>query len=213
MCNTVVYGGGTFIESKCHLATAAPSFGTTARTLHNLLSRDSYFRSELVLTKMADYNSHIETNTDLYYHVMDTIKNKGVECVIFNAAVCDFYLQGLPNIPRLTSDKNYQATLAPYSGKFINLLKNNRPDMFVVGFKTSFGSKESEQIELASRQIDNSGVDIVFCNDLASRNNVIVVKTGGVHRGSREQLLQLLVTLIKQGTKSGNHFEAFKCYQ
>ncbi len=56
----VILGGGTFNYVRNHLAIAAPAFGTTARCLHELLPD-----SQLLLTRMAESTSKIETNQDV----------------------------------------------------------------------------------------------------------------------------------------------------
>ena len=214
MNKCIILGGGTFTEAKCHLALAAPAFGNTARQLHNICVRGlTGFDIQLILTKMADHASDIITNTDLYWKVNSLIEDKSVKVIIFNAAVCDFYLEGLPDVGRLKSSGNVPATLIGESCKFISLIKERRPDIFVVGFKTTFGETVEVQKQLAYNQIHNSNVDIVLANDLSTRNNLVVVKKGGAYENDRQALLEMLPTLIKAGTLTGSKFETFKCFQ
>lgn len=210
-----IYGGGTFTKAKCHMALAAPAFGTTAKQLHTLCkSQLNDWDIGLILTKMADSTSNIVTNTDLYYNVSELIKDFSVKTIIFNAAVCDFYLGDLPDDERLSSDRNYEGiSLLGETCKIIKLIKDSRPDIFVVGFKTTYNRTVEQQKVAANTQILNSNVDIVFANDLGTRSNIIVAKKGGVHINDREKLLSLLPTLILNGVKTGNSFEAFKCFQ
>lgn len=215
MNKCLIYGGGTFTHGKCHLALATPAFGTTARQLKTIFDQRAInYQNELILTKMADFSSRIVTNTDLYYNIIQAIKDPLVKVIIFNAAVCDFYLSNLPEEERLSSFDNYDnVQLVAETCKFIKIIKEKRPDIFVVGFKTTRNAHVDTQQFLAEKQIKDSGVDIVFANDLGTRVNLVVVKKGGNYIDERDKLLNLLPTLVFNGVKTGNNFEPFKCYR
>lgn len=213
MNKLVIYGGGTFNKAKCHLALATPAFGTTAKQL-SVIFKDRGYEIDLRLTKMADTSSSLVTNMDLFYDLVELLKDRSVKVIIFNAAVCDFYLDGLPEEERLSSKEVYTgAVLTPEGCKFIKLIKDTRPDIFVVGFKTTSNQTITTQEMLSHKQIQESGVDIVFANDVSTRTNLIVVKKGGTYRNDRNKLLGMLPTLIEGNSSTGNTFEPFKCYR
>ena len=208
----LIVGGGTFNVAKCHLAVAAPAFGKTAKYLKEVYESRGV-EVDLMLTKMADSDSSIVTNTDLGTSLISKLENGDLKVVIMTAAIADFYLDDLPDVHRLSSSATYTGvTLLPDTFKLLKMIKSIRPDVFVVGFKTTMYSTEEQQIEAARHQIKD-GVDIVFANDTGTRNNLVVTRKSGIHRGDRKALLSLLPTLIVNDTRSGNTFEAFKCYQ
>ena len=213
MNKLVIYGGGTFNKAKCHLALATPAFGTTAKQLA-VIFKDRGYEVDLRLTKMADSSSNIVTNSDLFYDLLELLKDRNVKVIIFNAAVCDFYLGNLPEEERLNSENNhFDIVLSPEGCKFIKMIKDTRPDIFVVGFKTTSNQTTAVQERLSHKQIEKSGVDIVFANDVSTRSNLIIVKKGGIYHNDRDKLLGMLPTLIEGNSSAGNVFEVFKCYR
>lgn len=214
MTCTLIYGGGTFSNVSCHLSLAAPAFGNTAKYLKTKF--DTHFPdwdNKLILTKMADSQQNILTNHDLHTDVISRIEHADVKVVIMTSAVCDFYLQVNSDESRLSSSEVYPGLLIPQQVKIISEIKKYRPDICVVGFKTTSNQSISVQENLAYKQINNSNVDIVFANDVSTRQNIIIVRKGGQYIDQRNILLDMLPKLVHNCIKSGNTYEPFKCYQ
>ena len=188
-----IFGGGTVQHIRSHLALCTPAYGNTARILFNNIKNKTKEDVHLHLTKMADYRSNLETNQHVEDRLKDVLKNKDTRCIIFNIALCDYSGQ-IGDIPsgkkaqRLHSrEGNTHIVISP-TNKLLHTIKRYNPDIKVVGFKTTADNSLERQIELSLRQIEETGVDYVFANDIATRQNLIVTKEG-VLSGSREYLL------------------------
>lgn len=188
----VVLGGGTFNHISCHLSLAAPAFGTTARQLHKMFTGGGVLESQLVLTKMADSASDIITNGDVAVYVERMLEDFSVKVVIMNAAICDFEIDN-PGADRLSSSQDYPVTLKGIQGKILSTIRQERPDIVVAGFKTTYGATKIEQLAKAAASVHNNGLDFVLANDVATRTNILLTRALAVHQGEREALLDLLV--------------------
>lgn len=175
MSRTIIIGGGTFSHVRAHLSLAAPAFGSTAKLMHLFMPG-----SELVLTKMADSTSDITTNDDLAKYVERLITDETVKTIVFNAAVCDFtgkignvasgkYAERLS-----TAEGNNTIDISP-SDKIISSIRVNRPDIFLVGFKTTAGAKSFDnQFLPALRMMKKSKCNLVLANDVVTHRQFII---------------------------------------
>jgi len=217
----VIIGGGTLSHVRSHLALAAPAFGSTARKLAQIC--DTEFMTakvELALTKMANAvndqyfpsdidSNRLVTNEDIRRYVVDTLlPDPRVKIIFFSAAMCDFdgeaVQEGEPEVGivagkyarRLSSSKPATMQLTP-AYKIISLIHLMRPDIFVVGFKTTAGEGREAQIKKAQRLL-GSGCNLVLANDIVTRNGLMVHKYGiSPDYSDREVLLVRLVSLVR----------------
>lgn len=200
MAKTIhIFGGGTFEHVRNHLALCAPAFGTTARKLAAALALSPLNMDvKLHLTKMADPESSVVTNEDVTKVLYGLLSDADTRVIIFNVALCDYsgeidgvhsgkYAERLKT--RDTSPVQMQLTPTP---KILASIKIARPDVFVVGFKTTAGATEIGQLTAAERQIRETGVDLVFANDTVTRSNMLVDAKGIRLRGTREEVLEML---------------------
>lgn len=194
MDKVVVFGGGTFNHVAAHLALAAPAFGETAKQLHRMFQDTDILESHLVLTKMADSNSKLITNDDVAARVMQLLDDKLVKMIVMNAAICDFEMENPSDQARLSSSQNYQVTLKGIQGKILSVIRKQRPDIVVAGFKTTHGAAKVEQVAKAFASMHASNLDIVLANDLDTRENILVTSDLRIEHGrNRHYMLQLLV--------------------
>ena len=171
---TVIIGGGTFSHIRTHLSLAAPAFGTTAKAIQNKL-----YNSELYLTKMASSSSGLVTNEDVSKFVDRLIADPAIGTIVMNVAMCDFEGQ----IGEVESDKyaerlrtengDVQLTLTP-TEKVISRIRKERPDIFLVGFKTTAGESSMGQFMTALKFMKNVKCNLVLANDVITRNNMII---------------------------------------
>ena len=196
----IILGGGTFNHVRNHLSIAAPAFGTTARWLHQALPN-----SELLLTRMADSRSRIETNADVEAAIQNYLSDTGVKCLVMNAAMCDYdgtigALESGKHALRLKSRKGQQMMALTPSKKIIATIKNQRPDMFLVGFKTTTEHSPAEQTEAALRMGQGSRCDLIFANDTVTRNNMLITTDGTclVSSEDRQLVLERLVQQVRE---------------
>lgn len=97
------------------------------------------------------------------------------------AAVSDFS-PSVVEKSKISSSQELELKLKP-TNKIINQIKEQNPDVFLVGFKAEYGVTEEELIESSQKQIQNSGSDLVVANDVAvegagfgsDKNQVILV--------------------------------------
>lgn len=190
-----VMGGGTFYDVRAHFSLATRAFGETARKISAILTEGygDRFTTLLQLTRMADHTSALISNQDVTEHVDSLLGNPNLQAMVFNVALCDFEGQvgDIPSgktAPRLESrDAPFAMTLTT-AAKVINVIKSRRPDVFVVGFKTTTNADVATQQAKALRQIEESGSDLVIANDIATRENLLVSRLGTV-RATRDEIL------------------------
>lgn len=199
----LILGGGTFSHVRNHLALAAPAFGKTAKQLHKLcLERFHNMDVELVLTKMADPDSSIETNEDVEKLVNDIINNNTIKIIFFNIALCDFegsigdvtsgkYAERLE-----TSKGKVSMELAPTT-KLIAKIRKERKDIFLVGFKTTANGTQEEQFNKGLNLMKKTSCNVVLANDTVTHSNLIITPEDGVYgkEMSRQECLAELVDI------------------
>jgi phosphopantothenoylcysteine synthetase/decarboxylase len=201
---TIILGGGTFSDVSPHLSLCTRAFGTTAKQLKQYCDHASV-PAQLKLTKMADSESNLVTNQDVENYVEGLMFTTDVKAIIFNAAMCDFsgYIDRQSPDVRLISSEYYEMSLVPNTRKVIQLIKKRRPDIFLVGFKTTAGALYNHQLHKAREQMTTAGCDLVLANDITARNNILVYSQNMCSASNdREELLQAIVHEIKT-----------KCYQ
>lgn len=202
----VILGGGTFSDVAPHLSLCARAFGSTAIEIYSTLIK--YRRDvNLVLTKMADVRSKLVSNADVSEYVDTVLADPNVKVIIFSAAMCDFsgYIDGVSKDIRLSSKEHYDLTLVPDTFKVLSKIKKARPDIFLVGFKTTSYETEEVQIEKSRKQIAESGCNVVFANDIGNRNNILVYPHAVV-ANSRKFLLQTVAAEVIAHVMVGNLF-------
>lgn len=196
-----IFGGGTVQYVRNHMALCAPAYGDTARYLEKSFAAHHVF-VEMHLTRMANpHGSQMETNEDVAQRLEKVLADPHTRAIIFNVALCDYAGQ-IGDIPsgkyaqRLSSREGLQAMSLTPTEKLLERVKLVRPDIKLVGFKTTAGADLSEQMRLSRRQIEETGADIVFANDTVNRSNFLITASS-VSGGSRAHLLDSLVRELK----------------
>lgn len=214
----VVLGGGTITPVRNHLALCAPAYGSTARRLASMLETElgsaglaDTHKVELVLTKMADAASRLETNDDVAAYVDTLIADPSVKVVVFSVALAD-YVGQVGEVPsgkhaeRLkTSEGEQSMTLMP-ADKLIGRFRKERKDIFLVGFKTTTDFDSASQYRRALELLKKNSVNLVLANDTVRRNNMIVApeETRYCETTDREQVLGFLAKMTV--SRMQNHF-------
>mgnify|MGYP003641226578 CR=1 FL=1 len=201
MSNIYIFGGGTFSSIRNHLALAAPAFGTTARRLKQYL-----LQAELVLTRMASESSSLIYNDDVKAKLQECLDDKNTSIIVMNCALCDFEGQ-VGDVPSGSHATRLESRDAPFNmtltmaDKIINMIKEQRPDIMVVGFKTTTNSDFDTMFKKSVRM----GVDVVLANDTVTRKNILVCTEDNRHwyavSDERDVLLKEIATMCedKQG--------------
>jgi hypothetical protein len=199
----IIMGGGTMSHVRTHLSLCTPAFGTTARKLAELCkAKFTNMDVQLFLTKMADHTSEIVTNEDVELLVHNIINDNTVKVVFFNVAMCDYSgeIDGSTSgkyAERLSSKMGGQIMELTPTDKIINLIRANRKDIFLVGFKTTSGASEQEQFSKGLELMKKSSSNIVLANDVVTRKNLIITPEEGVYGSNmtREECLSELVDI------------------
>ena len=196
---TIIIGGGTFNHIRNHLSLAIPAFGTTAKYLNT-----QFENTILYLTKMAG-GEFLNTNDNIANLIDALILNPNVGTIIMNVALCDYnaeYINNIPNGPHAerlkTSNGDQQLTLYP-TEKLIKRIRLQRPDIFLVGFKTTTNQTEQEQYYTALKFMKEAKCNLVLANDIVTRLNMVIVPEEAHYHVTinRKTALDGLVSLIK----------------
>lgn len=176
-----VFGGGTVNFVRNHLALCAPAYGRTARTLCLQLRAQGVPSTavQIELTRMAQSDSAMETNADVSRRLDEVLANPATRIIVFNVALCD-YEGAIGDVPsgkyasRLSSREGaLTMTLTP-ADKLLARIRAQRPDILLVGFKTTAGGTQSMQLALAHRQIEETHAQWVLANDVVTRSNMLM---------------------------------------
>ena len=197
---TYILGGGTFQPIRNHLSLSAPAFGTTARYLNNLLPD-----SILVLTKMADNNSNLISNEDVEDYIDKLIEDKEVGTIVLNIAFCDYKANPIDNIPsgfhseRFKTEEGDISLILTPTEKIISKIRKIRPDIFLVGFKTTTNKTTEEQFNISLKSMKSVKCNLMFANDTVTRNNFIITAEETIYgeTTNRNESLSELANIIQ----------------
>lgn len=181
----VILGGGTINHVRNHLALCAPAYGATAKQMGLLMQAElatqgiAGFQVEVVLTKMADSTSKLETNDDVAAFVDGLIADPSVRGIVFNVAMADFtghmgYVASGKYAQRLKTSEGKQVMQLTPADKVIGRIRKDRKDIFVVGFKTTTEATPDDQYKRALELLKKNSVNLVLANDTVTRCNMIV---------------------------------------
>jgi len=173
---TIIIGGGTFNHIRNHLSLAAPAFGTTAKVMNKQLPD-----SEIFLTKMADPFSLLTTNQHVSDFIDELIDDPSVGTIVMNAAICDFEgtivgsdEESGKHAERLKTAAGRKLLKLTPSDKIIGRIRLARPDIFLVGFKTTTGADSETQFLTALKFMKSTKCNLVLANDVVTRNNMVI---------------------------------------
>lgn len=177
-----IIAGGTHFHVRPHLALSAPAFGGTGRKLAAALEARGR-PATLHLTAMAGGSKDLDTNADVARLVASIVADEAARLLFMPVAFCDFtgaVLEGTAATPsgkgepRLrTGDGPRTLSLTP-APKVIGAVRRERKDIFLVGFKTTAGASEAEQLTAGLTLLKTASCNLVLANDLHTRNNMIV---------------------------------------
>lgn len=207
MKKIVILGGGTFSPIRNHLSLCAPAFGTTAKNIQWFVKNAQHERGEekvcnpeLILTAMAGGSPSLRTNEDVEKEIDKLIADDNVGTIILNVAFCDFdpvdELAGFHG-PRLQTSLGDRMLQIRPAKKIIDKIRRERPDIFLVGFKTTTGASTEEQFLTALKMMKRSKCNLVLANDTVTRHNMIITPEESKYEfgTNRRTALKELVTM------------------
>ena len=189
MKNIYILGGGTFSDVRCHQSLAVRAFGDTAIELESLFKEqlalkglDKKYQTQLILTRMAQPHGNpynIITNQDAS-DVLDTlIADPDTKVIVQNFALCDFDGQigdiasGKKAARLRTSNGNVEMVMTP-APKLINKIRQERKDIFAIGFKTTDGQSADVQYLRGLELLKVNSLNLVLANDVVNFRNMII---------------------------------------
>ncbi len=202
-----IIGGGTVSHVRSHFALSAPAYGETARRLDKLCRNFDKYEVQLHLTKMASAGvSPLETNGDIANLVDRIVTEDSTKMIIFNPCLVDYNGTILDNsqptisgkyAARLQSRKESPLIQLSPADKIISRIRQERKDIYVVGFKTTTGATEDEQYLAGLNLLKSSSINLVLANDtLARRNMIITPEEARYHvTTNRNEALQNLIEI------------------
>lgn len=120
----------------------------------------------------------IESSEEMNNVTKDLVEEYDI--FIATAAVSDFAPLNKVNT-KICSSLDLSLKFKP-TEKIIKQIKSINPNIFLVGFKAEYNIDENEMIELAKKQIENAGTDLVVANDVSiegcgfeSDNNEVIL--------------------------------------
>jgi hypothetical protein len=195
-----IFGGGTIQHIRPHLALSAPAYGTVAKQIRTEIIKQTTEPLKLVLTKMADPLSEIETNSDVERRLLEILRDPDPCIIYFSVAMCDFIgtINGVhgKHYARLESSNFYEVHLEK-AYKVIDLIRQRRKDIFLVGFKTTAGLTEDEQFNKGLKLSKRASANLVLANDITTKNNIIITPEGARYGSTtdRDEIVKLLVEM------------------
>ena len=148
------------------------------------------------------------SNEDVQRRIEGILKDPRAAVIYMTAALCDFdgavVEGGIPtpsgkDQPRLKSREGLvHLELAP-AAKILRGIRKERKDIFLVGFKTTSGASEEQQMEAALGLLKETSCNLVFANDIHTRLNMVVTpEMARYYVGGRGDALQGLVQMVER---------------
>jgi hypothetical protein len=214
-----VLGGGTFAHVRAHLALSAPAFGSTARRIADLISRQLIEEGKdteevtLHLTRMAHpentfapvTNQHVATLVDRL------VADPETRIIYLNVALCD-YDGAVGETPsgkyaeRLKTSEGEQTVVLTPSDKIISRIRRDRKDIFLVAFKTTAGATPDEQYVAGLNLLKANSANLVLANDLITRNNMVIAPEETRYHETTDRDAALRGLIEMTNSRSTNHF-------
>jgi phosphopantothenoylcysteine synthetase/decarboxylase len=214
-----VFGGGTFAHAGSHLSICAPAFGTTAR-LVAIKMKNKGMNAVCHLTKMANFQSEMVTNEDVARILDEYLEDENTKVIVMNVAFCDFEPTHVLARTRNGEDEHYDLKDSIVDPKYafrvhgvdgvqiscetapkvISKIKEKRPDILLVGFKTTCDDTLDNMLAKSKMLMQSAKCDLVVCNDVSERVNAIISNEGKTFNASsdREQILDSMIDIIQE---------------
>lgn len=194
-----IIAGGTHFHVRPHLALAAPAFGAAGRKLKAALEARGR-PAALHLTAMAGGDKHLDTNDDIARLVSTLVADPATRLLFMPVALCDFTGAvldgGAPTPsgkgePRLKTDEGPKTLSLTPAPKVIGMVRRERKDIFLVGFKTTAGAGEAEQFAAGLKLLKKASCNLVLANDLHTRTNMIITPEQASYHVTKDRDLAL----------------------
>lgn len=184
MKNIYILGG----DIKDYLEKSGNALGETAIKLNTIFKNqlvksklDNEYNVKLILTKIADDTSSLVSNDDVEILISQLVADKNTKAIIFNIQLKDYNRQ-------------------------IKLIREERKDIFVVGFKTTSEQDSNTQYLQGLELLKNNSINLVLANDIVTHNNMIIApeETRYCETSNSDEVLNFLTKIVV--SRMQNHF-------
>ena len=172
-----IFGGGTFIDVAPHLSLAARGAGRTATQIARLLIAQAGmegYKLQLQLTRQAMPKSPMVTPADVSAKLTEVLADPLTKMIFMSCAMVDF--EGRVENPgeRLRTSEGEQTMKLSPLPKVIRKIRKTRKDVFLVGFKQTFGASSDEMYLQGLDLLKKASCNLVLANDGKTRLNMVI---------------------------------------
>jgi hypothetical protein len=183
-----IFGGGTFIDVAPHLSLAARGTGKTALQIRDEFYHGSHnpldgYSIQVHLTRQGDPLSKLVTPDDVSKKLDEVLADPLTKIIFMSCAMVDFDGKVMgghftdnfgQRKTRLRTDEGTKTmTLEPLP-KVIQKIRKTRKDVFLVGFKQTFGRTPDEQYLEGLKLLKKSSCNLVLANDGETKLNMVI---------------------------------------
>lgn len=210
-----VFGGGTVSYISSHLALSAPAYGNTARKIADLCQKRFNLDVHLELTTMArGGNGSLNTVDDIDIYVGSLIKSPLTKIIFFSCAIVDFVPESVSSYKdqnwnpialkcskhstRIDSRENPEISIEAHRApKILSKIRESRKDIFLVGFKTTYGATNKEMYLKGLKLCKEASCNLVLVNDIGRRYNMIITPEEAAYHETedRDYVLEQLIDM------------------
>ncbi|MDI6639200.1 MAG: bifunctional phosphopantothenoylcysteine decarboxylase/phosphopantothenate--cysteine ligase CoaBC [Methanocellales archaeon] len=170
------------------------------------LAREAYIRGADVTLVQRGYSPYseiesiyVESAQQMTDVVLKELK-KGCDVLICTAAISDYTVDKSPS--KIPSGKKLTLSLRPVP-KLIQLVRENHPDLAMVGFKAETNVSTKELISRARSMMDEHKLDLVVANDVGKggigedENEVYIIGNEIMHvKGSKRSIAKKVIDAL-----------------
>lgn len=195
----VIFSGGVSVPIADHFSVSANAYGGTGRRLQKMFQQhpDCKMDVRLYSSLMADNDGLFETYEELKEILLEMIKDLSVKVIVFNCALPNFGPLNTDTDRRIkTTASNFVVEFKPLE-KLIKLIRKERKDIFLVGFKTTLNADRLQMYNDGCKLLKESSANLVLVNDRKNMMNMIVTPEESIYDYSddRNEVLKQLVDM------------------
>lgn len=194
----VIFSGGVSVPIADHFSVSANAYGGTGRRLQKMFQQHPDCKMDVCVysSLMADNDGLFETHEELKEILLETINDLSVKVIVFNCALPNFGPLNSDVNSRIKTTSNLILEFKPLE-KLIKLIRKERKDIFLVGFKTTLNADKLQMYNDGCKLLKESSANLILVNDRKNMMNMIVTPEESIYDYSndRNEVLKQLVDM------------------